>query len=307
MKKTKPPELSGGFYYIQIFILIFIASVSNISNLYASGVFPLDSINRTVIGINQTHVIKGKETLIEIARRYDIGFNEIIAANSDIDPWIPGENTRILIPTSWIIPEIMDEGILVNLAEMRLYHFFTINQKRYVRTYPVGIGRQGFNTPLGTFRIITKVKDPVWHVPESIRREHPELPPSIPPGPDNPLGGYWLQLSVDGYGLHSTNMPYGIGRRVSHGCIRLYPEDMEVLFRSIKKGTPVRIVDEPVKIGLYRDDIYIEVHPSDRSRSELIRLAVEKLSRKGLLGRVNTRSLFHALKRATGLPTIISR
>lgn len=291
---------------MRIFAITLIILIFNIPAIYASGVFPLDDPSKILIGFNQIHIIKDEETLIELAREYDVGYNEIIAANRNIDPWIPEKGTKVLIPTSWLLPEILEEGLLINLAEMRLYYFFTINKKKYVRTYPIGIGREGFNTPVGSFRIISKERDPVWNIPENIRKEYPELPPFIPPGPDNPLGKYWLQLSVNGYGLHGTNKPYGIGRRVSHGCIRLYPEDIEILFSSIKSGTKVKIIDEPVKVGIYNDKVYIEVHSSGREESELIMLAVKKLSRKRLLKHVETRLLFNAIKKATGLPTIVS-
>ncbi len=279
----------------------------NISNTYASGAFSFDNPSKFIIGKNQTYIIKAKETLIKLAREYDIGYNEIIAANSTIDPWVPEKGTRILIPTSWLIPEILDDGILINLSEMRLYYFFTINRKRYIRTFPIGIGRQGLSTPTGTFEITLKLKDPTWHVPDNIRKEQPELPSFIPPGPDNPLGRYWLQLSINGYGLHGTNRPFGIGRSVSHGCIRLYPEDIEVLFRYVKPGTKVKIIDEPVKVGMFDNKVYIEVHRSDRTDSELTIRAAKKLSGKSLLHIADPYALIKTIKRATGLPTVISR
>jgi L,D-transpeptidase ErfK/SrfK len=277
-----------------------------IQNLYASGAFPIEDSDISLIGKPQIYTIKGGETLIELAREFDLGYNEIISANRDIDPWVPEKGTEVLIPTSWIIPEILNEGILINLAEMRLYFFFSLNNKRYAMTFPVGIGREGFNTPEGIYSIVKKVKDPVWNVPESIRRERPELPAYIPPGPDNPLGSYWLQLSIKAYGIHGTNRPYGIGRRTSHGCIRLYPEDIKVLVRYTSIGTPVKIINAPVKVIRYQNKVYIEVSSNNLSQSQMQKIALEELGRKHLLKNIDTKKLMDAIENPTGLPTAIS-
>lgn len=288
-----------------IFITVIILLIST-PYLYAFGAFPLELHDSTLIGRPQKYIIKDRETLIELAREFNLGYNEIVTANKNVDPWIPEKGSEILIPTSWILPEILDEGILINLAEMRLYHFFNINKKRYVRTFPIGIGREGFSTPEGTFSIVANIKDPVWNVPESIRKERPELPPFVLPGPANPLGKYWLQLSIKGYGIHGTNRPYGIGRRVSYGCIRLYPEDIEVLSRFVRPGTMVKIINESVKVTRYNNRVYIEINNTNLSHSELKRLALEKLSGKHLLKDINKVKLLNAIEDSTGLPTVIS-
>ena len=277
------------------------------SYLAASGAFPIYDENTSLIGKSSGLVLKNNETLIELAREYDVGYNEIIEANKDIDPWVPGKNSSIVLPTSWLLPEMLEKGILINLAELRLYYFFSVQESRYVKTYPLGIGRQGFNTPTGNYRITFKTKDPVWKVPEASRLANPELPLYIPPGPDNPLGEFWLQLSIDTYGIHGTNRPYGIGRNVSQGCIRLYPEDIEDLYGYVKPGTVVKIIDEPVKVGRDKDNVFIEVHRADRSESEIIKLAIEKLNRKHLLKDVDTVLLIRSIKSATGLPALISQ
>ena len=277
------------------------------SNLYASGAFPLEDPATVLIGSNMTYSIRDKETLIILARAYDVGYDEITGANNHVDPWTPIKGTRILVPTSWLLPEVLEKGVLINLAEKRLYYFFAFDGHRYVSTYPIGIGRQGFNTPTGTYTITLKIKDPIWRVPEDIRKEKPELPAYVPPGEDNPLGRYWLQLSVNGYGIHGTNKPYGIGREVSHGCIRLYPEDIEILSKFVKPGTTVKIVNDPVKAGIHNNKVYLEVHRSDRTESELMSLAVMKLSGKRLLEHVDTPLMIGVIKSATGLPAVISR
>lgn len=295
----------GLILYMRLIVTILTVFMLPASDVYGSGAFPLDDLSGTLIGINKSHRIAEKETLLDLAIDYGIGYNEIIAANSRIDPWVPDEGAEIVIPTRWLLPEVMDNGVLINLAELRLYHFFMINGRRYVKTFPVGIGRQGLQTPTGSFKITLKVKDPVWSIPLSIRKEDPTLPAFVPPGPDNPLGRYWLELS-DGYGIHGTNRPYGIGRRVSHGCIRLYPGDIEILFKYVKKGTEVRIIDEPVKTALYNNKVFIEVHSSGMDESELIAVAIKKLSRKSLLKNINTFLLIKAVKSSTGLPAVIS-
>ncbi len=281
--------------------------LSAASGIHASGAFPLDNPSAILIGNNMTYTIETDETLIFLARAYDVGYNEIVDANNHVDPWVPRKGTGILIPTSWLLPEILDKGIIINLAEMRLYYFFSIENHKYVSTHPIGIGRQGFNTPTGIYKITLKIKDPVWRVPKDIRKGKPELPEFVPPGPDNPLGGYWLQLSINGYGIHGTNRPYGVGRRVSHGCIRLYPEDIEILSKFIEPGTTVKILDDAVKAGMHNGKVYIEVHRSEHEDSDLMRLAVQKLSRKRLLEHVDTELMVHVIKSATGLPAVISK
>ncbi len=292
---------------MRIIVKILICILFVTSQTYASGAFPLNSPSLLLIGAKQPYTVKEKETLIELARKFNVGYNEMVHANSSIDPWVPEKGSTITVPTFWLLPEQMEKGILINLAEMRLYYFFALNKNKYVKTYPIGIGVAGSDTPTGNYKITAKVKNPVWNVPASIRKEDPELPAFVLPGPDNPLGGYWLQLSVNGYGIHGTNRPLGIGRRVSHGCIRLYPEDIKVLFTLVRPGTNVRIIDEPVKVGAYKEKVYIEVNRSGQSDPELITLAVKKLSRKRLLEKVDTQRIISAIKSATGLPAIISR
>ena len=294
-------------FLVLVLTLSLIAVLILTSNTAASGDFLVDTVSSDIIGDVSTYTIKDNETLIELARTYDVGYNEITAANKKVDPWVPERETKIILPTSWILPYVSDNEIIINLAEMRLYYFFSIDEIKYVTTYPLGIGRQGFTTPEGSFKITARVKDPVWTVPENIMQEIPELPPIVPPGPENPLGKYWIQISVNGYGIHGTNRPYGIGRKVSHGCIRLYPEDIERLYRTTHVGTPVRIINEPVKTGKHKNRVYIEVHRSEMNESELLNIAFEKLGEKRLLPYVDTSLIMNEIKHATGLPAIISK
>lgn len=218
----------------------------------------------TVVGSAFSYTIADKsESLIEKAREFGLGYNEMAAANPGIDPFVPGAGTTVLIPRSWVLPSAASlDGIVINLSEMRLYYFFKKdkNGPRLVATFPIGIGTEGNETPLGVFTIIEKMEEPRWHVPASIRKERPDLPAVVPPGPDNPLGSHALRLSRGTVLIHGTNRPWGVGRRVSHGCIRLYPEDIPRLYALAAAGTRVAVVRQPVKAGLREGRVYVEVH-----------------------------------------------
>lgn len=220
-----------------------------------------------VVGKVQITTAHHEDTLSDIARRYDLGFEEIVAANPGVDPWLPGEGTRIILPTQFVLPDAPREGLVLNLAAMRLYYFPAANTGEPARviTHPIGIGREGWRTPLGRSRIIEKTVQPTWTVPESVRREHASqgdpLPAVVPPGPDNPLGAYAMRLSLPSYLIHGTNQPYGVGIRVSHGCVRLYPEDIARLFPEVPLDTAVKIVNQPYVAGWLNGQLYLDAHP----------------------------------------------
>ncbi len=264
--------------------------------------------DNTVIGVIKTHKVNGNESLIEIARNYNIGYNEIVDANPKLDPFLPGSNSTVNIPTMWILPDVAAyDGIVINITEMRLYYFFKQKKTALVRTFPIGIGDEGNDTPVGNFKIIEKIVNPAWHVPESIKRERPELPNVVPPGPQNPLGTHALRLSLGSYLIHGTNRPWAVGRRVTHGCIRLYPEDIPMLFQMVPNGTKVTIVRQPVKVGVKGDSVYIEVHRDDTEKDiNYFNEAVELLRKKGLLKKINTEELYHAVREKSGIPVKIS-
>lgn len=228
--------------------------------------FPLPPPGTDIVGRIRIVSAKAGDTLLDVARRHDLGYNEITEANPDVDPWLPGAGTRIVLPTQFILPDAPRHGIVLNLAAMRLYYYPVqkAGEKPEVFTYPVGIGRIMWETPLGTTRVIGKIVDPAWHIPASIRNEHAKegqrLPEVVAPGPNNPLGKYAMPLGIPGYLIHGTDRPYGIGRRVSHGCIHLYPEDIVRLFRKVPVGTRVRIVDQPYLAGRLDGHLYLEAH-----------------------------------------------
>ena len=222
-----------------------------------------------LIGAPRTYVTADEDTLLDVARRFDLGYVELKAANPGVDPWLPGAGTPITLPTAHLLPDAPRRGIVINLAEQRLYYFPKGGGP--VVSYPLGIGRQGWETPLGATRVVRKRVKPTWHPPASIRALNPDLPRAAPPGPANPLGDFALDLGWPAYLIHGTNNPWGVGRRVSSGCIRLYPEDIAALFPRVAVGTPVRVVDQPVVLGWSRGRLYLAVHPSIRQADEIER------------------------------------
>jgi L,D-transpeptidase ErfK/SrfK len=271
-----------------------------------------------VIGSVRTVQSAYEDTLWEIARRTNIGQDQMQRANPDVDIWIPGEGTRITVPSQHVLPRVPRRGLVLNLPEMRMYYFPPKQPGRpaQVQTYPIGIGRMDWATPLGTTTIVGKVKDPSWTPPESIRLEHAAkgdpLPRVVPAGPNNPLGRYAMRLGIPGYLIHSTNKPLGVGMRVSHGCIRMLPEDIERLFPQLPTGTPVTIVNQPVKAGWYGGKLYIEIHPpleeypNDRGAMvQEVQLALNNAMSKRS-GQVNNAQVQQELDRQTGMPVLIS-
>lgn len=222
----------------------------------------------TVFGEVQYVAAKHEDTFLDIGRRHGAGYEELIAANPGVDPWLPGEGTQVLIPSRYILPNAPRQGVVVSLAEHRLYYFPPVKpgENPVVVTYPISVGKMDWKTPLGLTRIVDKRVRPTWYPPESVRKEHADdgrpLPRAVPPGPDNPLGEYAMRLDIPGgaYLIHGTNRPAGVGMQVTHGCIRMYPEDIEHFFKQVSVNTPVRIVHQPYKMGWQSDQLFIEVH-----------------------------------------------
>ena len=207
------------------------------------------------------------QTLLDVARRFNLGQTEIVTLNPKLDRWLIKKGTVVRLPNRRILPDSPHEGITLNIAEYRMY-YYPADQPGIVKSFAHGIGRQDWKTPLGRTTVSKKVKDPAWHPPESIRREHAAngdpLPAIVPPGPHNPLGAYALYLNLPGdYRIHGTDVDkiYGIGMQITHGCVRMYPEDIESLYHSVPVGTPVYIVKQPIKVGWLNNTLYIEAHP----------------------------------------------
>ena len=222
-----------------------------------------------VVGDDQTIQTVYEDTLYDLARAYSLGSEELIRVNPKVDPWLPGAGKMLTVPGRHILPPGPHEGIVVNLPEHRLYYY--PKPKRgapmEVITYPVSIGKMDWRTPLGVTRVIQKQKDPTWYPPESVRKEHAEagdpLPPKVGPGPDNPLGAYAMRLAAGNgtYLIHGTNNPIAVGLAVTHGCIRMYPDDVAQLFPLIPVGTPVRLINVPVKVAWVDGELLLEAHP----------------------------------------------
>jgi L,D-transpeptidase ErfK/SrfK len=226
-----------------------LAGFAMISQLQAA-TYPMPAGQNTVIGEVQHAVAQHEDTLLDLGRRYGVGYEEIVAANPGVDPWLPGAGTQVLIPSRYILPEER-EGVVVSLAEHRLYYFprAKAGTAPVVMTYPISIGKMDWKTPLGMTRIVHKA-------------EGRPLPKAVPAGPDNPLGDYAMRLGIPGgaYLIHGTNAPAGVGMQVTHGCIRMYPENIAELYKLVPVNTPVRLIDQPYRMGWHGEELYIEVH-----------------------------------------------
>jgi L,D-transpeptidase ErfK/SrfK len=232
-------------------------------------VYELSSADQQVIGEDQTVTSVYEDTLYDLARKYSLGSEEIIRVNPGIDPWLPGAGKQVIVPGRHILPPGPHEGIIVNLPEHRLYYYPKAQRGKHplVITYPVSIGKMDWHTPIGLTHVIQKEKDPAWFPPESVRKEHAAngdpIPARVPPGPDNPLGAYAMRLAAGNgtYMIHGTNNPIAVGLAVTHGCIRMYPEDVSQLFPQIPVGTAVRLINEPVKVAWVDGELLLEAHP----------------------------------------------
>lgn len=281
-------------------------------------VFQLPTNGDSVVGQFQHATLAASDTFVDIARIYDVGFNELVAANPNVDPWLPAEGTQLVIPSQYILPNVAKKGIVVNIAEMRLYYFppTADSEIPMVYTFPIGIGRENWETPLGNFKVVEKMENPVWTVPQSVLEEAKlngrVMPAIVPPGPDNPLGEHALMLNAPGYLIHGTNKPLTIGRRVSHGCMRLYPEDVDQLISRVPRGTPVKIIDQPIKVGRKDNVLYVEIHPPLQKqktgkmefRTNVVG-AIEEFAGRDLSHHTWER-VFHVTTQLSGLPVPVA-
>jgi L,D-transpeptidase ErfK/SrfK len=229
--------------------------------------FVLADAQDDVVGTVQITIASKEDTLPDIARRFDVGYEEIVRANPGVDPWIPGDGRHIVVPTQFILPNAPREGIVINVAAMRLFYFpaHRKDEPQLVYTHPIGIGKLGWSTPQGVTQVVSHVKDPVWRPSAALRIDHrndngEDLPPVVAAGPDNPLGKYEFRLGWPSYLIHGTNKPYGVGLRSSHGCVRLYPEDIEKIFQMVPNGTQVRVVNQPFLFGWHDAQLYLQAY-----------------------------------------------
>ena len=268
-----------------------------------------------LIGYDKYYKTKKDETLIDIARANNLAFPEIMSANQGLDdPWVVEPEKNLLLPQRHLLPSAKREGVIVNKGDLRLYYFSKENK---VYSFPIGIGRGDWETPTGKARITGKKKNPYWTVPASILEEEPHWPKVVKPGPENPLGSRAIYLSMPGYLLHGTNKPWGVGMKVSHGCIRLYPEDIEMLYELVSQGENVEIIDQPVKTGWFGGVLYLEVHSMHpygledketlESNMRLLPQATKSLqkSAKHHIVNVDWKKVVEIVKKASGVPEAI--
>ena len=275
--------------------------------------FLLPSPTATVVGESHWIAADRRESLLDAARRNGLGFSDMKQANPDVDMWVPRDGARVLLPTSFVLPNARRRGVVVNIAEYRLYFYHERDGQDMVATFPISIGRMDWQTPLGDWRVTRKRTRPTWRPPKSIIAEYAAdgevLPPVVPPGPDNPLGDYAINLSAPGYLIHGTNKPRGVGMQVTHGCLRMLPEDIEWLFPQVPTGLPVTIVNQPVKIGWRDGRLYLEAHPAleDRGPEELDSL-IERIRASAQAARVvlDVQAMRRVLIERRGVPTPIS-
>jgi L,D-transpeptidase ErfK/SrfK len=282
-------------------------------------VYELPENGAAVFGTDEHIKSTYQDTLLDIARRYSLGYEEIIRANPKVDMWLPGEGTDILLPGRRILPPGPHEGIVVNLPEHRLYYFPKPKkgEKPVVITYPVSIGKMDWSTPLGQTQVISKQKHPSWYPPESVRKEHiangDPLPKVVPAGPDNPLGDYAMRLAVGGgsYMLHGTNNPMAVGMAITHGCIRMYPEDVAALFPLVPVGTKVWLINDPVKVAYVDGELLLEAHPPVDSEGQTTEPNLELLSQQLDKAVGNDTAAIHwdlareTLQAANGIPAVV--
>ncbi|MEN6442099.1 MAG: L,D-transpeptidase family protein [Syntrophobacter sp.] len=266
--------------------------------------FPYRVPDLTVIGSPRWYNIVDKDTLLDIARRNGLGYNSLDLLFPKMDAWIPPKGKRIFLPTMWVLPPSQHFQLVINIPELRLY-FFDRNSGT-VQTYPIGIGDEGWESPLGTWQITEKRPNPSWYVPASLQEKYGMA--VMPPGPENPLGEFMMKFSAGAYGVHGTAMPWGVGRLVSHGCIRCYPEHIRILYPQVPMGTKLEVIYEPVKFGQKNGQVFIEAHPDVYKKiPDYAKYALDKLAQCPFKYQVDQKKFFLALTLQNGVPTNITK
>ena len=262
-------------------------------------------------GHMQTYRIAPKDTLLDVARNAGLGFQEVKDANRYVDEWIPPAGDDVTVPTRWILPSGRLQGIVVNVPEMRMFMFpqrTAPGQYVPVRTWAIAIGADETPSPTGSFRVTSKDKNPTWYVPDSIYRTMEKKRRVIGPGPDNPMGEYRIRLSKGLYSIHGTDTPWAIGRQTTHGCLRLYPEDIGELYAMVTPSTSGTLVYEPVKLGMDQGRVFVEVHDDVYKRfPSLEREAFRLVRAAGVESLVDPAGLRQAVRAREGVPIDVTR
>jgi len=299
-----------------LLLSLFLASSSLQATVFLLPENPSDSLIKAEDMLTNSQTFAGqKDDLLDIARRFDLGQNEIVRLNPTVDRWLPAMDAPIQLQNTRLLPDSTPKGIILNLPEFRLYYYQALrgDKPANILTHPISVGRQDWETPLGKTTIVAKKENPAWRPPASIKKEHAEkgdpLPDIVPAGPNNPLGLFAMRLGIPGYLIHSTNKPFGVGLRVSHGCIRMYPKDIEKLFPLIKVGTDVTIVNQPVKVGWFDGALYIEIHEplEEHQFDDLVSISLDLIEQEnnGQLLIIDSKALKQAITQKNGLPVKI--
>ncbi len=285
--------------------------------------FRLPRNSDNVVGSVNLTTVSASDSVIDLYMLYDQGYDEMRMANPNVNPFaMIKDGTELLIPSQYVLPDTPHEGIVINVAEMRLYYYPKAkkNEPQVVITHPISIGRENWITPYGVTKVVAKIKDPAWVPPKSIREEHLReydevLPAVVKPGPDNPMGQFALKLGISGYYIHGTDedKEEGIGMRVTHGCIRMYPKDIASLFVQVDKGTPVRIVNQPYKVGSLDGSLYLEAHPrleeDPAGRADQYGQAVDALTGtvRKQQAEINWMQVRSTINTRNGIPVMVGR
>jgi L,D-transpeptidase ErfK/SrfK len=261
--------------------------------------YPYHSDNLTVIGKPTSYTVNAEDTFLDISRKHELGYNEMAILYPLIDPWMPPAGENIAIPSFWILPTKNRQHLVINIPELRLYFFE--KETSCVQTYPVSIGSKGWETPSGSFSITEKRSNPKWYVPKSLQEKYGTA--VMPPGPDNPLGKYVMRFSDTSYSIHGTHMPWGVGRLISHGCIRCYPEHIRLIYPQVDLGTKVELIYEPIKFGKKQNRIYVEIHPDVYNRiPDFEQYAAQELKNCHMSHLINPSRYEQAVQARNGMP-----
>ena len=300
-----------------LFRFAFIASLLAGAQSASATEYPLPPENSRLIGENSTYLVPNDGQPLEaVAKKYQIGLLGMLEANPGTDPWLPKAGSELTIPTQMLLPDTKREGIVVNVAELRLYYYPKGEDK--VIVYPIGIGQQGANTPAMVTAISQKIPNPTWTPTPNIRKRYAAkgeiLPVTVPAGPENPMGLFALRLAYGKghYLIHGTNADFGIGMRVSSGCIRLRPDDIEALFNSVPQGTRVQVINQPVKYAVEPDGKrWLEVHQplshSEKDDPQTMPIALSAAAKTFMHNEASDRAVIDAaIVRRSGMPVLVS-